>query len=1221
MTTWTSNLVGYTRLFKGMLNNLAFLKSKTDTITSVTTFGAVGDGVTDDYAALQAAIDSAGAGGTVIIPPTVSNVYCISQSLKFYPSQTIRSSAGLDVLGAATQIKLTASSTSVLEPKTPTTTTRDVKIEGLYLNAQGFAPIGLSLYNCSYCNISIAAATTMAGAASILLDANTTLDCYFNEIHQPRVFATGVGAVGIRFTRGANVNQVYGGKLGSSTRGAEFLSNSSGNLLLGVDFEDNTDTHVYVDAPSNIIAYCHMESVPTGITITSNGTNTQRNNNTYATTVTTNVTDSSKVGSVLDTRIETAQTSGDLRFGAAKFLSAYLSSVTRLDYDPDLSASNSNALVRFFLNTNSTGTKQITLYKGNGTSTYGINLNAGTGEIVVGDMYQSTSGDSNGILRRIIRRTVTPTIGTWAVGDICFYTAPKAGGALGSVCTVTGTPGTWKSFSRIEDQDIWVEDYGITGDGTTDDSAAWIAAAAVAAATNKGLKCQVANSYVSSQISLLGIPRIYVTTIIKTNPALTVPAILLGGFATGRTCSIQFNDITNGTSTVSSAAPTYPIIRIQGIKSSEITIGSCNYIQVYADAATASISSTAYNRIYLNGATTKFEITDSGVANSWCNENRIYGGRLQVVYITGVGYAHNHNKFYEPTFEGANVDIELTKTYSNQLYGCRFESTNTSNGVFFASDTYSNTILSTWSGIGNPKNQFTTNYITTTDNGSGNMVATESSVLFNKTKIVDFNSTTPHIANTFSSCTDCVTTTSKGYGLLPTDGILIPSLAGVEYPANVWVALTPYIPVSVGNVLTFEAEFFSGGLRPVIHVYDSKQAPLTSEGAGGVYVSTAAYTFNTTWGFYAPGTNQTSVDLRDNPACIVRSEVAYIRLGFYSSSAGVAKSISAFLHTKAMGEAKSEIFKPVQQLMCYSQPNRGFFQRYTRVLDPYNAREWWVNNIVDTFLSSDIQVGGTTATVVTITGVNTPYYYGILRPDGTTLWGQVGTITGNSFTIPASTQVIPSGSRVVFTGWTYRLLGVPTYSDSAMDSSKTTSTVNTVLAFNADYKVLMRNDGTRWIPQAPFKVWQAPSSFTWSSTTEGLAWSVPVPFKYLGTTGRLRIRISATFTGTTTNNNWVSIRINNTGTLSGTAIWVRASNGLWVGNAGFIADFEISSNSATSHIICASGGLANGQSAAPTILTYDTTSVTHVVFSATTSGLNSDTWVINQAWIEIIPSS
>lgn len=45
--------------------------------------------------------------------------------------------------------------------------------------------------------------------------------------------------------------------------------------------------------------------------------------------------------------------------------------------------------------------------------------------------------------------SAAPTTGTWKVGDKVYNTAPAAGGYIGWVCIVAGTPGTWKGFGTI----------------------------------------------------------------------------------------------------------------------------------------------------------------------------------------------------------------------------------------------------------------------------------------------------------------------------------------------------------------------------------------------------------------------------------------------------------------------------------------------------------------------------------------------------------------------------------------------------------------------------------------------------------------------------------------------------------------------------------------------------------------------------------------------------
>jgi hypothetical protein len=42
-----------------------------------------------------------------------------------------------------------------------------------------------------------------------------------------------------------------------------------------------------------------------------------------------------------------------------------------------------------------------------------------------------------------------PTTGTWKLGDIVYNTSPASAGFIGWVCTVAGTPGTWRTFGLI----------------------------------------------------------------------------------------------------------------------------------------------------------------------------------------------------------------------------------------------------------------------------------------------------------------------------------------------------------------------------------------------------------------------------------------------------------------------------------------------------------------------------------------------------------------------------------------------------------------------------------------------------------------------------------------------------------------------------------------------------------------------------------------------------
>lgn len=398
---------------------------------------------TIDWVACQAAIDFVGKGGTVLFNQTASNTYIINKPLKYHNGQRWVGCGGIDVLGLGTEIRLSTSATSVAEPSTPSSTTYGFNPVGIYFNALSYAPAALWLYNTSYSFVDQCAANcASADGGAFLFDSDTSKQCYFNKLNIPRAFASGTGGAAFKFVRGANANQIFGGKAGGSYRGAEFTTSSSGNLIIGTDFEENTDCHIYVDVANNVFIGTHMENAPIGFNITSLGTNTQRMNTTYATTTTVNVQDLSKVGTVLDTRIESSQTTGDLRFGGAKFKSTYLSVSTNLDYDPDLNSGSSNTSFRMFLNTNTTGAKHLVLYKGDGTSTESIRLDAGTGEIRHGDILQASSTN---IVRKMIRAAAIPSTGTWSTGDKVLRTNPNTTNSVVTewTCVTSGTPGTW----------------------------------------------------------------------------------------------------------------------------------------------------------------------------------------------------------------------------------------------------------------------------------------------------------------------------------------------------------------------------------------------------------------------------------------------------------------------------------------------------------------------------------------------------------------------------------------------------------------------------------------------------------------------------------------------------------------------------------------------------------------------------------------------------------
>lgn len=74
---------------------------------------------------------------------------------------------------------------------------------------------------------------------------------------------------------------------------------------------------------------------------------------------------------------------------------------------------------------------------------------SGTNTLKTDNEFVSAVGFTIGT-QRIKNGAGAPVAGTWTVGDIVYNTTPTAGGVIGWVCIVSGTPGTWKAFGPIE---------------------------------------------------------------------------------------------------------------------------------------------------------------------------------------------------------------------------------------------------------------------------------------------------------------------------------------------------------------------------------------------------------------------------------------------------------------------------------------------------------------------------------------------------------------------------------------------------------------------------------------------------------------------------------------------------------------------------------------------------------------------------------------------------
>lgn len=566
---------------------------------------------------------------------------------------------------------------------------------------------------------------------------------------------------------------------------------------------------------------------------------------------------------------------------------------------------------------------------------------------------------------------------------------------------------------------VSVTDYtGFVGNGTNDDKSAVEAAAAYCVSSGKGLYCPPGYSIkLSGSVNLKGIRNIR----IESDIVIDTGTLTVGGNINAGKFTIYLQAVINGTSTLTVPPPALPVVRFTGLVNSEITIGACNYIQLYADASVSAERLVAYNHFKLTGTVSLLELTDSGTELSYVNENFIYADRIIRYKVIGVGYGHNHNKLFHPCMEGSNTEVVFSgnSVSSNQIYGARFEAVSAAPGVTFGAGTYSNTVISTWSGTGNPRNQFMAP-IPVSDSGSGNMVTTEAAIQFRKTTLFQVGP----FSQILSTATDTVALTSRispanaGVGNLPTKAVITPSLAGFYATANRWIALTEPIPVNLGDVIVWDADFDGALVRTAVYVLDADMKPLLNN-SGGDFISQPGMTFNTTFGNYSQGANQTA-NASQTAAAIIRPEVKFVRVGFYLGTAGFIRSFGASLYTQALGRGPTEGGGQQYSLRSLDGvPTQGYAPLNTLVWDHTASAMRRCKFQYETRLSGALSGGGTSVTVTAISTVANGDICGILLNNGETHWSAVSGLSGSTFTITAvpAGRSAPNGGRIVFNRW------------------------------------------------------------------------------------------------------------------------------------------------------------------------------------------------------------
>lgn len=624
----------------------------------------------------------------------------------------------------------------------------------------------------------------------------------------------------------------------------------------------------------------------------------------------------------------------------------------------------------------------------------------------------------------------------------------------GGTVIVAGNGKRWK---RIFDDNVNIAWFGIKGNGTDDDKLSIDSAANYCRLTGKGLYCPSGyNIKLSGSTSLKNIRNIC----IESDIVISTGTLTVGGNVNAGKFTIYLQAVTNGTSVLTAPPPPSPVVRVTGVFNSDVTIGTCNYIQLYADASVSDERAVGCNMFKLTGAVSLLEITDSGTALSYVNENFIYADRILRYRVIGVGYKHNHNKLFHPDMEGSNVEITFSGgVYVNQIYGARFENTSASPGVTFGVGTYSNTIINTWSGVGSPRTQFTVS-IPVNDSGSGNMVTTEAAFQFRKTTLFSVGPSSLIL----STATDTVapdpriSPANAGVNNFINKAVIKPSLEGF-YLADTfrWVALTDPVPVQLGDVIGFDADFDESLARTYIFVLDANMNPLLDNG-GGEFISQIGATFSATYGSYSQGANMSATTIRTSTAAIIRNEVKYVRVGFVLGAAGFIRSFSAFVYTQALNRNKSEGARAfVSPRSLNGTPTQGYAPLNTLVYDSTANAMRRCTFQYETRVSGALAEGATAVAVAAISTVADGDVVGILLENGETHWTSVSGLSGATFTISAipAGRSVPDGARIVFNRWaSSAITGSVTYNPvSLADGAGETTTLTVTGASLGDQVV------------------------------------------------------------------------------------------------------------------------------------------------------------------------
>lgn len=267
--------------------------SQSDGVTdwlNVKAHGAVGNGVADDTAAINAALAAVPAnGGTVYFP---AGSYLITASLS-------ASVTGTRMVGAGWGSQILYDGNVVSPAIKASAASKRVFIQDLRISQTNASHLGTAIDASNFVNSTIERVMIDAGGGSgvaplvgILLGANT---CFYNEVRASRINYGGATSRGISITTGANSNTVMDCRLVPQSDDVNsagvYINGSHSTTLIHPDIESAAGNGIFLDTGADgttiVNAYCELNNI--GLKIASGVNALTVTGGTFQTSVTANI--------------------------------------------------------------------------------------------------------------------------------------------------------------------------------------------------------------------------------------------------------------------------------------------------------------------------------------------------------------------------------------------------------------------------------------------------------------------------------------------------------------------------------------------------------------------------------------------------------------------------------------------------------------------------------------------------------------------------------------------------------------------------------------------------------------------------------------------------------------------------------------------------------------------------------------------------------------------